>query len=175
MIRALPLRLAGLRDIGALNALVHSAYRGDSARIGWTHEADLLEGQRTDEMALADMLSDSAQAILLAEADGALVGCVQVAVRGQGLGYLGMLSVRPDLQARGLAKVLIAGAEDEARRRGAHIMEMTVIGLRTELIAYYGRRGYRDTGRRAPFPLDDPRFGSPRRRDLEFVVLAKDL
>ncbi len=169
------LRLAVLGDIAALNTLVQSAYRGDSARIGWTHEADLLDGQRTDEMALADMLADAAQAILLAEADGALIGCVQVAVRGEGPGYLGMLSVRPDLQAHGLGKALIAGAEDEARRRGARIMEMTVIGLRAELIAYYGRRGYRDTGRRAPFSLDDPRFGSPRRRDLEFVVLAKDL
>ena len=54
-------------------------------------------------------------------------------------------------------------------------MEMTVIANRGELIAWYERRGYVLTGERRPFPLDDPRFGLPKTRDLAFVVLEKPL
>jgi hypothetical protein len=54
-------------------------------------------------------------------------------------------------------------------------MRMTVIVQRDELIAWYGRRGYRRTGRFEPFPYGDERFGIPRRDDLRFEVLVKDL
>ncbi|WP_432141941.1 hypothetical protein [Streptomyces sp. bgisy084] len=35
-------------DVPGLVDLIDSAYRGDISRGGWTTEADLLEGQRTD-------------------------------------------------------------------------------------------------------------------------------
>ncbi len=165
-------------DIPALHALIESAYRGDSARAGWTHEADLLDGQRTDAEELREIIADPAQRILLAERDGALVGCVCVAEkRGDGgvTGYLGMLTVRPALQSAGLGRRLIAAAEDTARGFGARTMEMTVIAGRGELIAWYERRGYALTGETRPFPMDDTRFGLPKRRDLVFVVLGKGL
>lgn len=163
-------------DVPALRALIESAYRGDSAKAGWTHEADLLEGQRTDEGELRDILADASRIILLAEIDGALIGCVQVADQGQGLAYLGLLTVDPARQADGLGRLLIEAAEAEARSRfAATRMEMTVIRQRAELIAWYERRGYRLTGETRPFPLDDPRFGLPRTRDLAFVVLEKPL
>ena len=74
----LKFRQATLVDVDRLQAFVHAAYRGDSARKGWTHEADLLEGQRTDAEALEAMLNDPACVILLAEREGALAGCVSV-------------------------------------------------------------------------------------------------
>ena len=46
-------------DVAALHRLIESAYRGDSAKAGWTHEADLLGGQRTDEAELLDILADA--------------------------------------------------------------------------------------------------------------------
>lgn len=52
---------------------------------------------------------------------------------------------------------------------------MTVIRQRTELIAFYARRGYVDTGEERPFPAGEERFGVPRRDDLVFTVLAKPL
>lgn len=163
-------------DLPALHDLVHRAYRGDSARAGWTHEADLLDGQRTDMTALSAMLADPAQRLLVAEADGTLTGCVAIADRGDGTAYLGMLTVDPELQAKGLGRQLMAAAEAAATREfGASTMEMTVIGARGELIAYYERRGYALTGEERPFPMDNPRFGLPRRRDLVFVVMAKPL
>lgn len=169
-------RIAEPRDIPALHALVESAYRGESAKGGWTHEADLLDGQRTDPEALAEIIADDAQAILLAEADRDLRGCVLVADKGEGRAYLGMLTVRPDLQSAGLGAALLTEAEGLARHvLAARTMEMTVIKRRSELIAWYVRRGYRDTGREAPFPSHDPRFGLPKVDDLVFVVLEKTL
>jgi len=54
---ALQFRLARLDDVAAIVALVESAYRGDAAREGWTTEADLIGGQRTDAGAVADALA----------------------------------------------------------------------------------------------------------------------
>lgn len=171
------IRPAATGDIAALHALIQSAYRGDTARRGWTHEADLLDGQRIDPAGLAAILADSDQHLLVAEgADGALLGCVEIANHGEGLAYLGLLSVAPQGQAEGLGRQLIAAAEAFARDQlGATRMEMTVIRQRTELIAYYERRGYRPTGEERPFPYGDERFGLPRTDALGFVVLARTL
>jgi ribosomal protein S18 acetylase RimI-like enzyme len=170
------IRFASEADLDALHALVHSAYRGDSARQGWTHEADLLDGQRTDRAALDESLADPDQRILVAERDGCLIGCVNIAAVAGGKSYLGMLSVDPAQQAGGIGRALIeAGERIAAELFGATAMEMTVIRQRRELIAWYERRGYALTGEERPFPLDDVRFGLPRRRDLTFVVLEKPL
>lgn len=169
-------RPATLADIARLQPFVHAAYRGDTARKGWTHEADLLDGQRIDAEGLGEVINDPKQVILLAEQAGRLVGCVQVTDKGEALAYLGMLSVDPDLQGAGLGRRLIAAAETEACSRfGADRMEMTVITQRRELIDWYVRCGYQLTGETRPFPATDPRFGLPRRDDLAFVVLTRAL
>ena len=168
------IRPATPADLPALHALIERAYRGESAKVGWTHEADLLGGQRTDLAALADMLADPDQHLLVAEDAATLTGCVSVTRKPGGRGYLGLLTVDPTLQAAGLGKRLITAAEDCARAFGAGTMEMTVIASRGELIAYYERRGYALTGERRPFPLDAPGI-VPKTRDLEFVVLERVL
>lgn len=173
--RPVPIRLATHADVPALHRLIEGAYRGDSARAGWTHEADLLGGQRTDEAALRAMLADPAERVLLAEEAGAAVGCVALRDLGNGAAYLGMLTVDPGRQTGGLGTRLLRTAEADARARELGRVEMTVIGRRAELVAWYERRGYRPTGERRPFPLDDPRFGLPRTRDLDFVVLERIL
>lgn len=163
-------------DLEALHALVHAAYRGDSARRGWTHEADLLDGSRIDRGSLLSAISLPGQVVLVAIHGEALSGCVHVTDRGEGLAYLGMLTVDPVLQAKGLGRRLIAAAEAHAFRHfDARRMEMSVIVHRNELIAWYQRRGYQLTGETRPFPATDPRFGLPRRDDLAFAVLEKPL
>ncbi len=169
------IRSAHAADLVGLHALVEGAYRGESARAGWTHEADLLDGQRIDAEALAAILGDPTQRLLVAEDAGSLVGCVQVGRPTVDTAYLGLLTVAPARQANGLGRRLIAAAEAAARGWDVARMEMTVIRQRAELIAWYARRGYAPTGETRPFPLDDPRFGLPRTRALAFVVLAKPL
>lgn len=161
------------QDIPALNKLINSAYRGDSSRKGWTTEADLLGGIRTDEEGLRTMLLNPAATMLKYEQDGRLLGCVYVEMKGPDL-YLGMLTVAPDAQAGGIGKQLMAGAEQLARDRQCRAITMTVIAARHELIAFYERRGYRATGETEPFPMDDPRFGLPK-QPLEFIVMEKPL
>lgn len=171
----LAFRPATAGDIARLHPLIERAYRGETARAGWTHEADLLDGQRTDAAELAALIADPARVLLMAEQDGDVIGCVQVADLGAGLAYLGMLTVDSDRQAGGLGRQVLAAAEDWARNPfRARRMEMTVIAQRRELIAWYERRGYRLTGESRPFPMDDARFGLPR-EPLSFAVLDKTL
>ena len=166
------------QDIPVLNELVQSAYRGESSRRGWTTEADLLDGIRTDEAGLRAMLNNPRATILKYEEAGQLLGCVYLEKKDDDAGssslYLGMLTVSPDAQAGGIGKQLMAAAEQVARDWHCRAMTMTVIPQRHELIAFYERRGYRPTGETEPFPMDDPRFGLPK-QPLSFIVMEKPL
>jgi ribosomal protein S18 acetylase RimI-like enzyme len=168
MVRA-PFRFAETADLPALHALIESGYRGDSARLGWTHEADLVEGERTNLAELGAIVDDPASRMLLVQEAGAFVGCVHILNTGRGACYLGMLCVDPRRQAGGIGKQLIAAAERTAVELfGAVRMEMLVIDRRSELIAFYARLGYTPTGERRSFPLTTV-------SNLEFVVLRKPL
>lgn len=165
-------------DLPAVAELVNSAYRGDSSRQGWTTEADLLGGQRTDPATLAADLAARPGSRLLTLRDapgGPLLASVWLEPAGDDVWYLGMLTVRPNLQDRRLGRTLLEGAEAEARAHGGRRMRMTVIDVRESLIAWYARRGYAATGETRPFPYDDPAFGEPRRDDLRFIVMEKAL
>lgn len=164
---------ATTEDADALSILVNSAYRGDSSRLGWTTEADLLDGTRTDANAIRDLIQTPGT-ILLKYVDGdQLLGCIELR-KDQGKLYLGMLTVSPSQQSKGLGKRLLNAAEEEAVRQQCPAIYMTVISVRKELIDWYIRHGYVLTGNRKPFAFNDPRFGQPKMK-LEFVELEKFL
>ena len=168
-------RAATPADLDAIVALVTSAYRGDVSRQGWTTEADLLDGQRIDPDVLARDIGRARSRILVAERGGEMLACAHVAEE-DGAGYFGMFSVRPDLQGGGVGKAMLAEAERIARAEWQlPTMRMTVIDIRDELIAFYGRRGYARTGIKKPFPYGDERYGIPKRADLRFEILEKPL
>ncbi|MEL0625706.1 N-acetyltransferase [Salinibacterium amurskyense] len=171
----LSFRAATTDDIPALVALVTSAYRGEASRAGWTSEADLIDGERIDAAALEADLSRDRSVILLAGRGDQLVACAHVA-DVDGDGYFGMFAVDPAQQGSGLGSVVLAEAENYAAREWAvAVMQMTVIDVREELIAFYERRGYVRTGITKPFPYGDERVGTPRRDDLQFELLTKTL
>ncbi|WEN16506.1 GNAT family N-acetyltransferase [Rhodanobacter sp. AS-Z3] len=167
-------RVATPADVDAIVALVQSAYRGESGLRGWTTESHLLDGQRTDAADVSDLIGRSGSRLLLAESDGRLRASCHVE-RRDSHGYFGMFAVDPTQQGSGLGKQVLAEAERIAREEWqCSGMRMTVIVQREELIAWYGRRGYRRTGEYLPFPYGDERFGVPRRDDLRFEVLQKE-
>lgn len=171
----LTFRNAAAADVPAIVALVQSAYRGDASRVGWTTEADILDGQRIDPEGVSEVIIKPDSRVLLAERGGELLACAHIEKQGDAA-YFGMFSVRPNLQGSGLGKVMLAEAERIAHEEWhCQHMRMTVIDVRNELIAWYERRGYRRTGEHHPFPYGDARFGIPMRDDLRFEWLTKAL
>jgi GNAT superfamily N-acetyltransferase len=172
----LAFRAAQAADVDAIVALVESAYRGDASKQGWTTEADMLDGRRTSATGVGELLMKPGSRVLLGESDqGSLLACAHIEKLGDA-GYFGMFSVRPTLQGGGVGRAMLAEAERIAREEWqCHEMQMTVISIRDELIAWYERRGYRRSGVYKPFPYGDERFGIPKRDDLRFEMLVKPL
>lgn len=163
-------------DLPRLHDLIERAYRGDTARAGWSHEADLLTGPRTTEAELAGILADPTRHLLVSRQAETLQACVLLWERGDGLVYLGMLTVEPALQGCGTGKRLLAAAENYASKMlGAQRIEMQVFSRRRELLSFYERRGYQPSGERRPFPYEQAPLAGALFDDLEFVVLEKEL
>ncbi|HEY1994129.1 MAG TPA: GNAT family N-acetyltransferase, partial [Edaphobacter sp.] len=142
--------------------LANLAFRGSGANASWNTEAVFIEGQRLDESLLKEELAAKPEAQLLThreEPDGPLLGTVLLEERKDGVWYLGLLTIRPDLQKRQLGRGLLAAAEEFARARGGRRIRMTVVNVRDTLIAWYQRRGYTVTGETQAFPYGDERFG----------------
>jgi ribosomal protein S18 acetylase RimI-like enzyme len=144
--------------------------------MGWSTEAGYIAGNRTNETLIREEIADGAHFLLMHDPQTALLqGCVSLKALSAETWYLGSLTVSPVLQNSGFGRMLLSAAEDYASARGVRRMEMTVVGIRDTLIAWYERRGYRRTGEIRPFPYGDDRFGTPMRDDLEFVVFTKSL
>lgn len=162
---------ATLEDVSTLNTLINSAYRGESSKKGWTTEANLLEGSRTTEKELTETIQDKKNTILKFTENNQIIGCVLLVEKEEKL-YLGMLTVSPELQNSGIGKKLLKQAEVFASVLGLPKIVMTAISIREELISWYKRHGYLDTGEREPFPIGDTDFAISKQL-LEFIVLEK--
>lgn len=171
-------RFAAPSDVPAVVGLVESAYRGEESLTGWTSEAHLIGGQRTDEAMVSALLAEPGAHVLLAHETNVLHACCELREPSApgGVAYFGMFAVRPASQQGGYGRLVLAEAERIAHEEfGAGTLEMTVIKQRGPLIAWYERRGYERTGELRPFPYGDDRFGLPKVDDLEFATLAKQL
>ena len=165
---------ATIEDIPALERLLNRSYRGEDSKKGWTSEADLLQGElRTDAETLQRLMQIPGAIFLkYVSEQNQVEGCVFLHKLENKL-YLGMLSVSPLIQARGIGKQLMSEAEIYARTENCSSVFMKVISVRDELVAWYERKGYHKTGRTEPFPRDD-RFGVPTQA-LEFMIMEKKL
>ena len=168
-------RIATINDITRIIELVHSAYRGESSRAGWTTESDFIDGTRTDSQEITDIINTPNNIIVLTEQDNQLLASVHLQKQGN-TAYLGMFAVDPTVQNTGIGKSLLNAAELTAQQQWqCDRVHMTVITIRNELISWYERRGYQRTGIFKPFPYGIARYGKPKRDDLVLEILEKQL
>lgn len=163
---------ASVADIPAIKNLLNNAYRGEASKQGWTTEAHLIAGDiRTDEALLLNVIEREGSIFLVyKDEEQKIIGCVNLQEHNDKL-YLGMFSVSPQLQGGGIGKKLLLAAEEYARHVEKRSIYMSVITLRTELINWYMRHGYADTGERKPF-VEDGLTGK-HLQPLEFMILEK--
>lgn len=166
--------IATLQHIPALLQLLNSAYRGEASKKGWTSEAHLIAGDtRSDEAGIREVIQQPGSIMLqYIDEEKGLIGCVNLQQHEQKM-YLGMFSVSPVMQGKGIGKKLLQAAEHHAKAAGCQSVYMTVISVREELVNWYKRHGYVDTGKRKPFEEDG--VSGRHLQQLEFMVLEKYL
>ena len=187
-------RLMNECDIPDVVDHVQAGYRGDK---GWTHEFNLVDGQRVDESMLLDTLKSSASEIYLliyqlssppptnenpvlniihetcVLSGNNVIGCIQLDYCTD-ITHFGLFTVNPKLQNLGFGRWLLQKAEEFSVLRSIKRLGMSVLSVRGELIAWYERRGFKKTGITAKFP-NDQRFGIPKVENLTFVEMIKFL
>lgn len=164
--------IAGAADIVAITSLLNSAYRGESSKKGWTTEAHLIAGNvRTDESHLQQVMQlPESIVVKFSNEQQQITGCINLQKHGNKI-YLGLLSVSPQLQGFGIGKQLLKAADEYAQHLQCTAIYMTVITARKELISWYQRYGYKDTGERKAFTEDG--LSGKHLQPLAFMVLEK--
>lgn len=168
------IRLATKNDIDKIVQLVESVYRGESSKKGWTTEADLIDGQRTDRRMIAEMMNEPGNEFYVIDASQISLAASVHLKKEADHGYIGMVSVSTDFQNQKLGKKLLIFCEEKIKSWGFEKAKITVLNVREELIAWYVRFGYKHSGDALDFP-SDPRFGIPKIKNLKLVELEKNL
>lgn len=130
-------------DLRRLMKLINSAFVVEQVAI---------EGDRVDAIGVEKYLR-SGKFVLL-ENVGMLLGCVYLEKRAD-RGYLGLLSVDPAQQNKGIGRSLAESAEKHFRQEGCVAIDLRVISARAELLNFYGKLGYIVTGT-SPMPETVP-------------------
>lgn len=113
---------------------------GRSSEMLWASDADLIRewssGRAPDTFVLVGI--DTASAVVAT----AIVTMRPDAFSREPSAHLEVIVVAPEVDGKGLGKVLIGEAETEAVRRGATTMSLNVLGNNTRARHVYQRLGY---------------------------------
>ncbi|MGI4834610.1 MAG: GNAT family N-acetyltransferase [Janthinobacterium lividum] len=158
-------------DVPGLVVLINRAYRGP-ARRGWTTEADLFDGSRTDEANLRALLRAPYTRLWCCHEPAlGLVGCVCLTRPPGEVMHVSLLAVAPEEQTLGVGRYLLLHADLQARHLRCTRLRMSVLAERPDLLEWYARRGYQPTGAIEPFPAGAG-AGEPR-QPLHLLLLEK--
>jgi ribosomal protein S18 acetylase RimI-like enzyme len=175
------IRLAERQDAAALARIINLAYRTTRS---WTHEVHLVKGDRLSEAGVeAIILAGEDQLFVCQDEDreaGRIVGCIcaewGLNHRDTGLGQdavmLGLFAVDPDVQSQGIGTKLMRHAMAHAHERWhCTTAVMWVIRQREDILKWYRRLGFQETGETKDFVFPELQL----RDDIAFLVLAKKL
>ena len=109
--------VASVDDAHSIVELVNSAYRGKSSRQGWTTEADLLDGRRTELEEISHLLYSNNAILLCCKTQNKLIGSVCVKYSDKQV-EMGMLAVNPLYQGQGIGKQLLHYAPEISVEEG---------------------------------------------------------
>ncbi len=153
---AISVRRATTKDAAKLAELVNAAY---------AVEAFFVDGARTDAQEVAALVERGA--FLVLEREGGFAAAVHVEVKA-GAAHIGMVSVSPDFQGRGLGTRLVRIAEAMSEAVGCSSVHLRVVNLRDQLARWYRALGYREVG---TAPYVDRKVKQP----CHFVEMSKEL
>ena len=127
------------------------ADRAQSER-SWTTEKAFVDGTRITNKQLSEDLSRSNFKLFVGENEqGLLVACIGLSFNHNSV-EIGTFAIDSSVQNLGYGKQMlnyVAQSCSEVRD-----LIMYVLDVRSELIAYYQRRGYQITGHTAPYPVN---------------------
>ena len=147
-------RSARIEDADPIKRIVNSAYRGTSGTAGWSNEAHLLSGNRIEKHHIIDIINKSNLDILVALSNENIVASMCVEKLNDKESYFSMLAVEPKLQSCGIGRRMFTEIENFSHlsfNSQTYILE--VITLRKDLIHFYNRLGYQQTGQISEFPF----------------------
>ena len=166
-------RLANITDIPQILDLVNISYRSKTVR-GWTSESEIIDGLRLNESHATTLILKEDSFLILALEQNELIGCVHIEYNVN-LAYLGLLTIHPNFQNKGLGKILLTHAENFcANYNNITHIEMSVLSLRKELLNFYQRRGYLLTNKIENYPLH-ANVGVPKDSNIKVLYLKKAL
>ena len=174
----LKFRKASTDDFSQLISLINRAYREDYGQ-SWTNEAEFVAGLRIDEQQLRAAFENENFHLYLAEIDHDLTSLRVVACIGlvfnQNEVEIGTFCVDPIFQNTGIGKTVLSFAEQQALLLQPELNKyvMYVLDVRSELLAYYQRRGYQQTELKIPYPLE-ANVGQPLRH-IELQQMLKSM
>ncbi|MCT7374680.1 GNAT family N-acetyltransferase [Chelativorans salis] len=128
---ALILRLACVSDVEQLDAIEQSAFAHD----------------RLSRRSLRGSIRRETAQMIVADRDGTLVGyCLVLFRKSSRIARLYSLAVAPSHAGSGLGRILLAAAEEAARRQGRLSLRLEVREDNLRAIGLYERSGYRRLG-----------------------------
>ncbi len=166
------LRVAGSSDATQIADLVNRAYRPAAYAGGWTHESHLVSGSRTSAEKVHALMTPQSPVLVLCE-EAAIRACVHVQAYGEYV-HIGLLATDPLFQNQGLGKRMLAYAEQFSLEHcRVSMLRILVLSSRPELLAFYERRGYTQSGELQPYPTAAEEVGKPIIEGLQVTELMK--
>lgn len=168
-------RLVGpsdLKNVKEATAVVNNAYRSEG---GWTTEQHIVSGERCTEKDMTEYIAENGKpnTLLFAFENDTIVGTVQIQPNHEAPNEaeVGLFSVSPLHQSRGIGGKLIRQAMSEMKTLGFDTAVMHVLENRPEILSWYKKLGFEETGERIPFIWPE----MLKVKDLHFLTLKKSI